>query len=188
MLTTRERRNGRYRRAVAAAALLALASSCLRVQEVRLHSLPDLVDSRTDQGLADMGHAPAKTHPAGLGVDLECSFVEEHTREDLTRRDFLVTIHLENRTSSPIKLPWKEFLLRVDNGQRIRPISMVQWDEKEEEYGPAPDVLPPGPEQILVLRFPAGQRLRLELTIQVCLHWRYELDGKTHRIATRFRT
>jgi len=190
MLTVPKRPSDRCRRTIVATAgvVLAVASSCFRVQEVRLRSLPDLVDSGVDQGLSDIGHAPAMNHPAGLSVNLECTFVEEHTREDLPRRDFLVTIDIQNRTASPLELPWKDFVLRIDNGQQIRPISMVLWNEKEEDYGPAPDVLPPGPRQVVVLRFPAGQRLRLELTIQVCLHWIYMLGGKTHRIATRFRT
>ncbi|MFQ5507004.1 MAG: hypothetical protein ACE5F1_19715 [Planctomycetota bacterium] len=157
--------------------------ACRGVRELRFETLPDQVDRG---GLADAGLAPGKLHPAGLGFSLEGSFVEELGEEGLVPQSYLMTIQVENRSEDPVELPWESFSLRSDSGHLHRPDSMLRWNYEEEVYEPAPKSLPPGPRQVLVLRFPAGSRVKPEHILRVCLHWGYRHAGRTHAVATRF--
>ena len=171
-------------RALSLAALFLACPSCRNIQETVLEHLGDHEDKKN---LGDAGLTPRKIHPRALSFEISASHVVADSPGGNTQRAFFVEIEARNASSSPVQLPWKDFYIRSDDGRRFRASKFEAWDMEEEEYRRDDGNLEAGNERLYVLTLMTSKNLRLQHILEVCLHWSYRFENRTHRVASRFR-
>ena len=174
----------RTMRRIAAALVSLLACGCQSVREIPLVTLADLTDR---PGLSAVGHAPPMRHAANVTWQVDASFVEADTDDQIPDHSFHVTFAARNDSASAIEFPMKSFTLHDDDGHRYTTTNPLLWVPEQVSYEPAPSTIAAYTSATLVAKFPCSSRLKLARLVHLTMRWRYSTGSKAYRVATRFR-
>ena len=163
--------------------MLVALPACSSLSKIPLRHRSDHLD---DRALGDTGQTPRFQAPQGLILDLNAVYAQDGDEASTNKKAIFVTFSLRNNSDQALSFDWRKWWLRSDDGRRFSPSKMEVYDEDTGKYAPAPTKIAPGKSQVMTLTIPTGSRLRIELTITLVLHWRFQHGKKRHSIATFF--